>query len=97
LSEKDPINLDFEIVKLEVQRLSFIGDQVINLACVMNLIFSRKTEWKEKELDIEKNKIINKDNLKKVAEGFGLRYIRINTKNFKIKPSSSQKKLENEI
>ncbi len=50
----------------------------------MNLIFSRKTEWKEKELDIEKNKIINKDNLKKVAESFGLRYIRINTKNFKM-------------
>lgn len=40
LSDKDPVPLDYDIIKNEVARLSFVGDQTINLACVMNMIFS---------------------------------------------------------
>ncbi len=49
----------------------------------MNMIFTNNIDLQEKELDELKTKIINKENIRKAAEDYGVRHLRIKTKNFK--------------
>ena len=55
LSDKEPTTMEFEKVKNEMGRLAFVGDSIINLCQVINMIFSGKNSFSEKDLDGFKN------------------------------------------
>jgi hypothetical protein len=56
LSDKEPINIEFEKVKNEMGRLAFVGDSIIHLCQVMTMIFSGKKSLSENDLKDLDNK-----------------------------------------
>jgi dsRNA-specific ribonuclease len=75
LSDKEPTTKEFEKVKNEMGRLAFVGDSIIILCQVINMIFNGKKSFTEKDLDAVKNKTVKTEKLKQRAEAVGLDYL----------------------
>ena len=58
LSDKEPTTVEFEKVKNEMGRLALVGDSIIILCQAMNMIFSGKKSFSEKDLDAVKNQTV---------------------------------------
>jgi hypothetical protein len=55
-----------------MDRLAFVGDSALNLAVILNMIFSGKNEYSEKELSIRRVEAIKEANLKNLGNKFKL-------------------------
>jgi hypothetical protein len=67
LSDKEPTTLEFEKVKNEMGRLALVGDSFIILCQTMNMIFSGKKSFSEKDLDAVKNQTVKTEKLSQKA------------------------------
>ena len=54
LSDKEPTTMEFEKVKNEMGRLSFVGESIINLCLVMTMILSGEKSLIKNNLDVIK-------------------------------------------
>jgi hypothetical protein len=55
LSDYEPSTMEFEKIKNEMGRLSIVGDSIINHCQVINMIFSGKKSFSDKDLHAMKN------------------------------------------
>lgn len=63
LTDCETSNLEFRLIKDEMERLAFVGDSVINTAVIMNLYLKSQGGLNEKEFDKKKIAMIKSTNL----------------------------------
>jgi dsRNA-specific ribonuclease len=63
MTENETSNIEYRLIKEEMERLAFVGDSIINTAVIINLYFKYQGGLNEKEFDKRKIATIKSSNL----------------------------------
>jgi dsRNA-specific ribonuclease len=63
MTENETSNIEYRLIKEEMERLAFVGDSIINTAVIINLYFKNQGGLNEKEFDKRKIATIKSSNL----------------------------------
>ncbi len=63
MTENETSNIEYRLIKEEMERLAFVGDSIINTAVIINLYFKNQGWLNEKEFDKRKIVTIKSSNL----------------------------------
>ncbi len=63
MTENETSNIEYRLIKEEMERLAFVGDSIINTAVIINLYFKYHGGLNEKEFDKRKIATIKSSNL----------------------------------